>query len=125
MLPGRPNLPSGYPPGTIANRTTSPPTLQGPTRTPPTQVMGGPPPINTATGGYPPQHGPPLPGTPPISPGPPQYGGAAYPNPGMGAMGNPAQYGARNNAVEVEGAGRSKSQLIVGIDFVSFLEVSL
>lgn len=88
--------------------------------------MGGPPPINTATtGGYPPQHGPPLSGAPPIGPGPPQYGEAAYPNPGMGAMGNPAQYGARNNAVEVEGAGRSKSQLIVGIDFVSFLEVSL
>jgi hypothetical protein len=87
--------------------------------------MGGPPPINTATtGGYPPQHGP-LPGAPPIGPGPPKYGEAAYPNPGMGAMGNPAQYGARNNAVEVEGAGRSKSQLIVGIDFVSFLEVSL
>jgi hypothetical protein len=30
-----------------------------------------------------------------------------------------AQYANRNNAVEVEGAGRSKAQLIVGIDFVS------
>ena len=121
-----PSYTPGYPPGAIGNRTTSPPTLQGPTRTPPTQVMGGPPPINTATtGGYPPQHGPPLPGAPPIGSGPPQYGGAAYPNPGMGAMGNPAQYVARNNAVEVEGAGRSKSQLIVGIDFVSFVEASL
>jgi hypothetical protein len=150
VLPGRPDFPSesssvnsiqmnapgpgqrppsytpGYPPGAIGIRTTSPPALQGPTRTPPTQVMGGPPLINMATtGGYPPQHGPPLPGAPPIGSGSPQYGGAAYPNPGMGAMGNPAQYVARNNAVEVEGAGRSKSQLIVGIDFVSFLKVSL
>jgi hypothetical protein len=110
----------------ITNQTTRPPTLQGLTRIPPTQIMSGPPPINAATtGGYPPRHGPPLPGAPPIGPSPPQYGGAAYPNPGMGAVGNPAQYGARNNAVEVEGAGRSKSQLIVGIDLVSFLEVSL
>jgi hypothetical protein len=95
---------------------------QGPTRTPPTQVMGGPPPINTATtGGYPPQHGPPLAG-PPLQGGPggpPQYGGAGYVPPGMGGMGAPVQYGPRGNAVEVEGAGRSKSQLIVGIDFVS------
>jgi hypothetical protein len=37
----------------------------------------------------------------------------------MGGMGAPVQYGPRGNAVEVEGAGRSKSQLIVGIDFVS------
>ena len=29
------------------------------------------------------------------------------------------QYGGRGQAVEVEGAGRSKAQLIVGIDFVS------
>ena len=28
------------------------------------------------------------------------------------------QYGGRGQAVEVEGAGRSKAQLIVGIDFV-------
>lgn len=116
-----PSYTPGYPPGAMGNRTTSPPTLQGPTRAPPTQVMGGPPPINTATtGGYPPQHGPPLAGGPPLGGGPPQYGGGAYPNPQMGALGNPAQYVARNNAVEVEGAGRSKSQLIVGIDFVSF-----
>jgi hypothetical protein len=88
--------------------------------------MGGPPSINTATtGDYPPQYGPPLPGAPPIGSDPPQYGGAAYPNPRMGAMGNSAQYVARNNAVEVEGVGRSKSQLIVGIDFVSFLEASM
>jgi hypothetical protein len=43
----------------------------------------------------------------------------------MGALQNPTQYVARNNAVEVEGAGRSKSQLIVGIDFVSTYGVPL
>ena len=64
-----------------------------------------PPPINT--GGYPPQGGP------PHYANPPQYG-----SPPMNNM-VPQQYQQRNNAVEVEGAGRSKAQLIVGIDFVS------
>jgi hypothetical protein len=86
-------------------------------RTPPSQVMGGPPPINTAaSGGYPQGPvGPPLQSGPG---GPPQYVGGAYPNPPQGTMGAPVPF-ARNNAVEVEAAGRSKSQLIVGIDFVS------
>lgn len=118
-----PSYTPGYP---QANRTTSPPMPPGPghPRTPPTQVMGGPPPINTAAqGGYPPQHGPPPVGAPPMG-GPPQYGGAPYPPPGApGAMG-PVPYTARTNAVEVEGAGRSKSQLIVGIDFVCFVVFS-
>lgn len=87
---------------------------------PPTQVMNGPPPLNTGAGqGYPPPGG--LGGMgapPPAAGGPPQYGG------GYGAPGGPppavpgGQYGPRPNAVEVEGAGRSKAQLIVGIDFV-------
>jgi hypothetical protein len=34
-------------------------------------------------------------------------------------MGGGPAYGGRGGAVEVEGAGRSKAQLIVGIDFVS------
>jgi hypothetical protein len=116
-----PSYTAGYPPGAPmgAGRTTSPPGLQGPARTPPTQVMGGPPPINTHTaGGYPPQQGPPpMAGPPPLAGGPPGYGGQPYPGPHMGGIPGPAQY-ARNNAVEVEGGGRSKSQLIVGIDFV-------
>jgi hypothetical protein len=102
-------------------RTTSP-MAQGTPRTPPTQMMGGPPPINTAaTGGYPPTHphqggmgGPPPPAGPPQYL-PPQYGAGGAPMQGPPG----AQYGNRHNAVEVEGAGKSKAQLIVGIDFVS------
>ena len=45
---------------------------------------------------------------------PPQYAGGYQPAHG----GAPAQYGGRGNVAEVEGAGRSKAQLIVGIDFV-------
>jgi hypothetical protein len=85
-------------------------------------MLGGPPPINTAaSGGYPPQQAQGPVGIPPqpSQSGPPQYVGGAYPNPPQGTMGAPVPYAARNNAVEVEGAGRSKSQLIVGIDFVS------
>ncbi|KFY01733.1 hypothetical protein O988_02572, partial [Pseudogymnoascus sp. VKM F-3808] len=50
-------------------------------------------------------------------PGPPGYGGGQQPYGAPPAGMVPAPYVARNNAVEVEGAGRSKSQLIVGIDF--------
>ena len=77
---------------------------------PPTQMAGHPPPINT--GGYSQAH-------PAMQGGgaqPPGYGG------GYGHHAPPqsmAQYGGRGQAVEVEGAGRSKAQLIVGIDFVS------
>lgn len=123
--PGAPRPPSyspGYPQGAMGNRTTSPPMPPGPgnPRTPPSQVMGGPPPINTAaSGGYPPQYGPPNPGGPPLQGGPGGPVGATYPTAPQGTLGPPVPYAARNNAVEVEGAGRSKSQLIVGIDFVS------
>jgi hypothetical protein len=119
-----PSYTAGYPPATMSNRTTSPPMPPGAgnTRTPPSQVMGGPPPINTAApphttvaGGYPPQYGPPGPVGQPLQ-GP--VGGAYHTAP-QGTLGAPVPYAARNNAVEVEGAGRSKSQLIVGIDFVS------
>jgi hypothetical protein len=119
-----PSYTQGYPPGMVGppqNRTTSP-QMPNP-RTPPTQMMGGPPPINTAATGYaPPQHAPMQQGGPPMQgpPGvPPQYGGQApYQGQGQQGMGPPAAY-TRPGAVEVEGAGRSKSQLIVGIDFVS------
>ena len=71
-----------------------------------------PPPINT--GAYPQGH-PALAGG--AAAQPPGYGGGygqvAPPQPTLG------QYGGRGAAVEVEGAGRSKAQLIVGIDFVS------
>jgi hypothetical protein len=114
-------------PGQLGNRTTSPQMAVNP-RTPPSQVMGGPPPINTGAGGqYPPQqqqhHPVPMGGQPMQQggpPGPPQYGQpAGYQQQGAPMGGPPAPYVARNNAVEVEGAGKSKSQLIVGIDFVS------
>ncbi|KAH8811431.1 hypothetical protein F5884DRAFT_274128 [Xylogone sp. PMI_703] len=103
---------NGYPPAPPAVGRTTSPLQTGTPRTPPSQMMNGPPPINTG-GGYPPQQGgipPPVPGGPPQYV-PPQYGG---PPPGSIAG---AQYANRNNAVEVEGAGRSKAQLIVGIDF--------
>ncbi|OBT68440.1 hypothetical protein VE03_02862 [Pseudogymnoascus sp. 23342-1-I1] len=110
----RPPSYTGYPPGVAQGRTGSPNMAPGNPRTPPSQVLGGPPPINTAPGGYPQQQhmGAPsqLPG------GPPGYGGQQQPYAPQGGM-VPAPYVSRNNAVEVEGAGRSKSQLIVGIDF--------
>jgi len=81
-----------------------------------------PPPINT--GAYPPAGHPA--GHPAMggAPQPPGYGGVyGAPNgmPGGGGVGGPpgmGMYGNRGSAVEVEGAGRSKAQLIVGIDFV-------
>lgn len=83
-----------------------------------------PPPINTGAAGgqYAPQqqmygHPPPAAGPPGYPPQPPA---GQYP-PG-GGYGAPAPQGPqsyqRPGAVEVEGAGRSKAQLIVGIDFV-------
>ena len=72
-----------------------------------------PPPINT--GGYPQGH-------PALGGGaaqPPGYGGGYGQSQGMVApQPTLGQYGGRGQAVEVEGAGRSKAQLIVGIDFV-------
>lgn len=72
-----------------------------------------PPPINT--GSYPPGH-------PALAAQPPGYGGGYPPQQPPNGMHNApqptlGQYGA-NRPVEVEGAGRSKAQLIVGIDFV-------
>lgn len=55
---------------------------------------------------------------PPIPGGPPQYGPPQYGTPQGGGSLAAAQY-ANRNAVEVEGAGKNKAQLIVGIDFVS------
>jgi hypothetical protein len=51
------------------------------------------------------------------TPQPPGYGGAGYGAPQPGMQPTMGQYGAGRPA-EVEGAGRSKAQLIVGIDFV-------
>ena len=55
--------------------------------------------------------------------GPPGFGGqAGYPPGAPPPPGGPiAQQFRSNPAAEVEGASKSKSQLIVGIDFVSFL----
>jgi hypothetical protein len=85
------------------------------------------PPINTgAPGGYPQQQPmgyPPQGGPPgyPAAPGGGQYGqayGAPPPNPGV-PLGPPAQYRPPGHTGELQGEGRSKAQLIVGIDFVS------
>ena len=81
-------------------------------------VSHHPPPINT--GSYPQGH--PALGS---APQPPQYAGG-YGQQGGGVHGGPAQpslgrYGGQDRPVEVEGAGRSKAQLIVGIDFVGLL----
>lgn len=85
-----------------------------------------PPPIHTGAPpgqGYPPpqqmygqQHGGGPPGYPPPA-APAQYGGGGY---GAPPPQGPQSYNRPSNApVEVEGgAGRSKAQLIVGIDFV-------
>ena len=84
------------------------------------------PPINTGAPGYPahpqqpvgypPQGGPP--GYPPQAP-PGQYGAGGYgaPPPVPAAHGPPAAYN-RPGMAEAPGEGRSKAQLIVGIDFV-------
>lgn len=83
---------------------------------PPQQQMAHhPPPIHT--GGYP--HGHPALGG---SGQPPGYGGGYSQANGLGSAPQPTlgQYPSRGAPVEVEGAGRSKAQLIVGIDFVGF-----
>jgi hypothetical protein len=123
-----PSYTNNYAPAPAAVGRTTSPMAGGTPRTPPTQMMGGPPPINTAASGYPPGH--PAAGgmgAPPAAGGPPQYGGGppqyGAPPPAGGSIAA-QQYANRNNAVEVEGAGRSKAQLIVGIDFVS-IESSL
>lgn len=118
-----PSYTNNYAPAPAAVGRTASPMASGNPRTPPTQMMGGPPPINTAASGYPPGH--PAAGgmgAPPAA-GPPQYGPPQYgaPNAPAGSSMAAAQYANRNNAVEVEGAGRSKAQLIVGIDFVSHM----
>lgn len=74
---------------------------------PPQPPMNQPPPINTNS--YPQGH-------PALGGQPPGYGGGYGQSMTQPTLGN---YGGRSGAVEVEGAGRSKAQLIVGIDFVS------
>lgn len=92
------------------------PRAQSPMPPQPQQQMAHhPPPIHTGT--YPQGH-PALGG----AAQPPGYGGGyGQPN-GMHGAGAPqptlGQYQTRGGPVEVEGAGRSKAQLIVGIDFV-------
>ena len=100
--------PPSYSYNTAAGRPTSPlPPLGGQQQ----HMAHYPPPINTGQGhvGANPNLGPPQ---------PPGYGGGGYGQPGAP---QPLQYqqGIYNRPAEVEGAGRSKAQLIVGIDFVS------
>lgn len=97
--------------------------MTGQNRTPPSQMTGGPPPINTgAPTGYPPNMNP-MGQMPPGMPqgGPPGFGQPTGYPPGPPPAGGPIaqQFQQGNPAAEVEGASRSKAQLIVGIDFVS------
>ena len=117
--PMNPNNPLGRPP----SYTYAPPGGLAPGQ----QQQGRPnsplPPINTGAAGYPPQHGQPMgyppqgpPGYPPQQPygQPPQqqqYNAPVNPN--------QQQYNPAARMAEVAGEGRSKAQLIVGIDFVS------
>ncbi|KAI5464060.1 hypothetical protein BGZ63DRAFT_351386 [Mariannaea sp. PMI_226] len=118
-----PSYSANYPPqGQLPVGRTSP--LANQNRTPPSQMVGGPPPINTgAPVGYPPGmvmgQGPPQMGGPPgFQQQPPVQG---YPPPGgpppPGAPLGQQYRPTGNPAAEVEGASRSKAQLIVGIDF--------
>ncbi|RKF55635.1 Heat shock 70 kDa protein 12A [Golovinomyces cichoracearum] len=81
------------------------------------QVAGGPPPINTTTSGFSSANSAGTMGPPSSTSGPPGYGPPQYATIPGGQAIPAAQFANRNNAVEVEGAGRSKAQLIVGIDF--------
>lgn len=121
-LPMNPQNPLGRPP----SYTYAPPGALGappPQHGRPTSPL---PPINTGAPGYPPQQ-PPYPsqqgppGYPPQGPPGPAYGhGYGAPPPGAPTPhGPPAAYNRPNNMAEVAGEGRSKAQLIVGIDFVS------
>lgn len=114
--PAAPGRPPSYSYNSVQGRPQSP--------MPPTQnqMAHHPAPIDTRAGAYvggAPQLGPPQ---------PPGYGGAyghsqLGPQPGIQHMTQQYPPGARP-AAEVEGAGRSKAQLIVGIDFVSRSHVS-
>lgn len=128
--PGPGNRPPSYtanfPPGQAPLGRTSPLTQQ-PNRTPPTQMVGGPPPINTgAPMGYPPGMAPMGQGGPPPMGGPPGFGQQPPPPQGYPPPGPPGgpmnqQFQRPGPAAEVEGASKSKAQLIVGIDFVGAL----
>ncbi|PTB36364.1 hypothetical protein M441DRAFT_150656 [Trichoderma asperellum CBS 433.97] len=110
-----PQPPQGQPMGRTS------PMNPGQNRTPPSQMTGGPPPINTgAPAGYPPNMNP-MGQMPPGMPqgGPPGFGQPTGYPPGPPPAGGPIaqQFQQGNPAAEVEGASRSKAQLIVGIDF--------
>lgn len=94
--------PPSYSYNNAAGRPTSPmPPVQQ-------QMAHHPPPINT-TGQYAPQQG---------VQQPPGYGGGGYGQPLPQPALQQLPYGQHARPAEVEGGGRSKAQLIVGIDFV-------
>jgi len=83
-----------------------------------------PPPINTSTqpAGYPPQqvYGAQPPAPPNYPPNPSGYGNYGQPAPAPAAYNRPGGV-----AAEVDGTGRGKAQLIVGIDFVRSCSMAL
>lgn len=104
---GAPGRPPSYSYQTVQGRPQSP-------LPPPQNQMAHPPPIDTRQNymGGNPQLGPPQ---------PPGYGGAYAPiGPQPGIQHTANQY-APGRAAEVEASNRNKAQLIVGIDFVSWL----
>ncbi|KAF7548766.1 hypothetical protein G7046_g8558 [Stylonectria norvegica] len=125
-----PSYSANFPPqqGAPAPLGRTSPLANHPNRTPPSQMIGGPPPINTgAPVGYPPgmnpmgQQGPPPMGGPPGFQQQQQQQQQQQPQgyPPQGPPGGPIaqQFQRGNPAAEVEGASKSKAQLIVGIDF--------
>ncbi|RDA95415.1 hypothetical protein CP533_5382 [Ophiocordyceps camponoti-saundersi (nom. inval.)] len=119
-LPMNHPTPGNRPPSYSANYAPvdrSSPHQQGHSRTPPSQMVGGPPPINTgAPTAYPLNMAPPTMGGAPPAGGPPGFGGpTGYPPTGPPPV--TQQFPRTNAAAEVEGASKSKAQLIVGIDF--------
>jgi hypothetical protein len=123
---GRPPSYSSYPP--VAGGMAPPPGVVGRSTSPMPPVNHMVPPINTAAGPGSYQQQPNMGGVGPPPAGPPGYGGystgGGAPPPTHGG-GNPVYAPHRGSAVEVEGAGRSKAQLIVGIDFVGLLSANL
>ncbi|RCI08749.1 hypothetical protein L249_4728 [Ophiocordyceps polyrhachis-furcata BCC 54312] len=119
-LPMNHPTPGNRPPSYSANYIPvdrSSPHQQGHSRTPPSQMVGGPPPINTgAPAAYPLNMAPPTMGGAPPAGGPPGFGGpTGYPPAGPPPV--TQQFPRTSVAAEVEGASKSKAQLIVGIDF--------
>lgn len=105
--------PPSYSYNNVAGRPQSPMPPPGQQQQPTTTTAATahhPPPIDTSRG-Y-------IGANPPMAQQPPGYGGAGYGQMNQQPLQQMGQYGQHMRPAEVEGANRSKAQLIVGIDFV-------